>query len=243
MAKKWFSSVGVKAAAILVVGSIIVAGMHIWNSRSQMAQDNKNYKTEIDQKNTNIGKLQRDLSSKNTEIQRLETQLIPFRTIALDKYTGSESEALQKLASDIGRLQEADQKSKQKIAELEEELKRTADTAAPPTLSLIKEDIRITKSDSGYEIVFPFTSSKNQSLGKVTFTTKIVDDCSAKIIKLSPKGAVMNTRHWISPDGKNAEYSFSTSDSALGIKLEVSGACRVQIEGSHSLKPFEVYIN
>lgn len=104
MAKGWFSSVGVKAAIILAFGGIIAAGMHVWNSRSQMAQDNKNYKEEIEQKNTGIGQLQQALLRKNTEIQRLETQLIPFRTIALEKYTGSEQEALTKLANELEEL-------------------------------------------------------------------------------------------------------------------------------------------
>jgi hypothetical protein len=78
--------------------------MYIGNSRSQMAQDNKNYKVEINKKNTEVNKLQQELSSKNAEIQRLETQLTPFRTIALEKYTGSEQEALRRLANEIEEL-------------------------------------------------------------------------------------------------------------------------------------------
>ena len=104
MAKKWYSSVTVIAAIIIAAGGITVAGMHIWNNRSQIKQDNEEYKTEINTKNTKINDLQQELSNKNTEIQRLETQLTPFRTIALEKYTGSEQEALRKLANELEEL-------------------------------------------------------------------------------------------------------------------------------------------
>jgi len=41
---------------------------------------------------------------KDTEIQRLETLLTPFRTIALEKFTGPEGEALKKLAERIATI-------------------------------------------------------------------------------------------------------------------------------------------
>jgi hypothetical protein len=104
VAKKWYSSVGVIAATILAVGGIIVAGMYIWNDRSQMAKDNKIYKAELDRNRTKINELQQQLSNKNGEVQRLETLLTPFRTIALEKYTGSEQEALRKLANELEKL-------------------------------------------------------------------------------------------------------------------------------------------
>ena len=242
MAKTWYQTATVKGAFILTLGGLAVAGLNIWQARSQLTQDNQNYKTEIAEKNKTIQSLQQKLSDKTEEIQHLEIELTPFKTIALAKYTGSESEALQELASDIGRLQKANHKNRQKIAELEEELERTKQIAAPPTLSVIKENVRITKSNSGYEIMLPFKSSKKQSLGRVSFVAKIPNDYNARIIKLSQKGAVMNTRRRISSDGKKVEYSFSTSDSVLTMKLEVSEACKVKIDGSHSLGPFDVDI-
>lgn len=104
MAKKWYSSVGVRAAIILAVGGIIVAGINIWNGRSQMAKDNKTYKADLDKNRTKINELQQQLSNKNGEVQRLETLLTPFRTIAFEKYTGSEQEALKKLTNELEKL-------------------------------------------------------------------------------------------------------------------------------------------
>jgi hypothetical protein len=48
-----------------------------------------------------ISALDRELEAKRAEIQRLETQLVPFRTFALEHYPGSEAEALAKLAQKI----------------------------------------------------------------------------------------------------------------------------------------------
>lgn len=56
-------------------------------------------KRQIDNSNTEISK-------KDSEIQRLETQLTPFRTIALEKYTGSEQEALNKLTKQLESLED-----------------------------------------------------------------------------------------------------------------------------------------
>ena len=103
MAKKRLS-VGVKAAIITSLAIVIVAGMNILNNRSQLKQENTNYKATIGTKNTKISELQQKLSSKTVEILRLETQLTPFKTIALEKYTGSEQEALRKLASELEKV-------------------------------------------------------------------------------------------------------------------------------------------
>ena len=51
-------------------------------------------------------KLQRQLQAKDIEIQRLETHLAPFRTLALQRYPGTESKALKKLADQLVTLQE-----------------------------------------------------------------------------------------------------------------------------------------
>lgn len=52
----------------------------------------------------NIAQLEKEKGEKTAEIQRLETQLTPFKTIALEKYTGPEQEALRKLADELEKL-------------------------------------------------------------------------------------------------------------------------------------------
>lgn len=49
--------------------------------------------------------LEKEIQKKDMEIQRLETLLTPFRTIAIERYTGSEAEALSKLADRIQELE------------------------------------------------------------------------------------------------------------------------------------------
>ena len=44
------------------------------------------------------------IQNKNAEIERLERQLIPFRTFALQKYAGPEQDALRKLAKELEEL-------------------------------------------------------------------------------------------------------------------------------------------
>ena len=49
----------------------------------------------------------------------IETLLTPFRTIALEKYTGNEAVALNKLAHQMEELQESNAEKTKKILELE----------------------------------------------------------------------------------------------------------------------------
>jgi len=58
------------------------------------------------------------IQEKTAEVQRLETLLTPFRTIALEKFTGDEKEALRKLADYVIELREKDVQQSQLIDEL-----------------------------------------------------------------------------------------------------------------------------
>jgi len=136
MKKQWHQYVGIRAAIIMAVGGIIVAGMYIWNNRSELKQSNDDYKDEIKNKNDLISKLQQKLSQKDSEIQRLETQLTPFRTIALEKYTGSEKEALEKLAQSMKIIES-------KTEDLERQL--TPRKITPEKIAVIAEKISLIK--------------------------------------------------------------------------------------------------
>lgn len=65
------------------------------------------------------------LSENTADIQRLETLLAPFRTIALDRFTGPESEALQKLADQVGTIARSISDKTEEIALLKLELERS----------------------------------------------------------------------------------------------------------------------
>ena len=136
MKKQWHQYVGIRAAFILALGGITVAGMNIWNDRSELKQSNVNYTTDNKVKTDRIAKLEQQLSQKDVEIQRLETQLTPFKTIAIAKYTGSEQEALDKLAQNLKIVES-------KTAALEKQL--NPHELTPEQIATIAEQIRSIK--------------------------------------------------------------------------------------------------
>lgn len=92
MAQKWYQKASVQTA--IVSGLFLLIGIAI------------PYFLKIPKLKDEIKALSKENAEKTAVIQRLETQLTPFKTIALEKYTGSEQEALQKLAK---RFQELEQ--------------------------------------------------------------------------------------------------------------------------------------
>lgn len=112
MAQKWYQKASVQTA--IVSGVFLLIGIGI------------PYCFEIPNLKNKIYQLENENSSKTAEIQRLETQLTPFKTIALEKYTGSERERLQKLA--------------ERILELENPLKKSIASAVAHVDVTIKSD-------------------------------------------------------------------------------------------------------
>lgn len=69
-----------------------------------------------------IPKLKEIIQEKDKEIQRLETQLTPFRTIALERYPGNEAEALERLSKEVSDLDAKLEASIKKINSFEAEV-------------------------------------------------------------------------------------------------------------------------
>ncbi|MCK5590631.1 MAG: hypothetical protein KAI72_01625 [Candidatus Pacebacteria bacterium] len=116
--------------------ALVIFGLQLWDARSQLKEENKKLRTKIETKDVRILELTQKLSDKNTEIQRLETQLTPFKTIALEKYTGSEKEALKELAQNLKVIEN-------KTAVLEKQL--TPRKLTQEQISIIAEKIRSIK--------------------------------------------------------------------------------------------------
>lgn len=91
MAQRFYQKASVQVAIVSAIGLIILALITVAHQRSQLNSENKT--------------LERKVVDKTAEIQRLETLLTPFRTIALGKYTGSEQETLRKFARDLETLE------------------------------------------------------------------------------------------------------------------------------------------
>ncbi len=62
---------------------------------------------------TKIANLKETITTKNVEIQKLNTELTPFRTVALQWYPGSETEALKKLAQRMTGIEEKVQRERE----------------------------------------------------------------------------------------------------------------------------------
>lgn len=77
MAQRWYQKASVQVAIVVGIFSLFGVGINIWNERSQLKQDNKNYIRELAQKNNSIQSLERDN-------QRLEIQLIPLKIGSLE---------------------------------------------------------------------------------------------------------------------------------------------------------------
>lgn len=180
--------------------------------------------TELEQK---VADLKEENGKKDSEIQRLETLLTPFRTIALERYTGPEEEALRKLA--------------QRITGLEKELAQTKEMAKPITLSLLSKNIR--KNETGYAIELVFEPSKNLALGLLDFSAVLPKETNVRILDFWPasRGAFTTwpSSRQISDDGGRARLRYSLIGFAYpAVEIKVSGPTPLQFEGNHGLRPF-----
>jgi hypothetical protein len=131
--------------------------------------------------------LERSIGEKNAELQRLEAQLAPFKTIALERYTGPEAEALARLASQVELLQRLDAEKTAKIETLQQSLDKTSAQASPRTLSLASVTV---EDEAGAKVVtLRLNPSKNVPFGRLEFVVEVSTFSlgqSAKILKFWP---------------------------------------------------------
>lgn len=157
----------------------------------------------------------RDLTiqNKNAEIQRLETQLTPFRTIALEKHTGSEKEALRKLANEL------------------ENVKKATDI---PLLILMRERIRTIKKKSDYITSLAFRPSNRQSIGSTAFIARITGNTDVRIKEFKKIGITEGVKESIIRNGKEAIYNCNIHGYVFPeLILVTTGPTTVQLYGAH----------
>ncbi len=144
MVQKWYQKASVQTA--IVSGIFLLIGIAIPYVFKVPALENK------------IAQLEKENFDKTAEIQRLETQLTPFKTIALEKYTGPEQEALRKLADEL-----------EKLKNYVDPLKKPISYAVADIEVIVKSDeqINTTYMDRGGLLVFV---KNNQSLLLVSDT-------------------------------------------------------------------------
>ena len=131
----------------------------------------------------------------------------------------------------------------EKFRKLEEQVQKTTEMAAPPTLSLMEGVL--TRNNLEHTRILWFKPSKNEYLGRVTFEANVIDESITKIIEFRCDPDVRCTleRKSISEDGKQAHLSYSLVGVYYPrVELRSSGTCKVQISGSHIPEPFFIDI-
>ncbi len=226
---------GVQAAIVAGVFSLIGIwfGYHLQSSGLE---------SKVSSLEENVTKRESVIRDKTAEIQRLETLLTPFRTIALERYAGPEGEALQQLADQIGILQNADKKKSQEINRLETELNKTKFLAEPCKISFLSKAIK--KEDKGYRVTLRFKPTKNERLGllaalPVNSTERILDFWPTKgsTFKSGPDSKK------IGENGKSARLMYSLLGFGYpSVDVVVSGPVAIQIQGDNGLETFEVEV-
>ena len=160
MAQKFYQKASVQVAIVAGVVAIIVAMMNIGFNYCDVKTQNRRLESE--------NKSLNDATTKATaEIQRLETLLTPFRTIALEKFTGDEKEALRQLADQIVQLQAEDEAKTREIESLRKELTETKALAEPARLVFTAHQLE--QSESGRKVLLQFKPTKNERLGLIEF--------------------------------------------------------------------------
>lgn len=201
MPQRFYQKASVQVALITGVVLIIVAAMNIGFNYSDVKTQNR--KLENENKSLNDG-----AAKATAEIQRLETLLTPFRTIALEKFAGDEKEALRKLADQIVELQARDQVKTKRIESLEKELTETKALAEPARLAFAAYNLE--QSEAGPRVLLQFKPTKNERLGVIEFQVSLPDNTTAVIKKIaSIRNPIVGEQAQIAPDGKSARDSFT----------------------------------
>ncbi|MCC6823052.1 MAG: hypothetical protein IT579_20165 [Verrucomicrobia subdivision 3 bacterium] len=227
MAQKWYQKAGVQAAIVGALALIIVTLIPVALKVPRLESGN--------------AELSRKLGEKTAEVQRLETLLAPFRTIALERYTGPENEALMKLASQIESLQALDREKTLKIEKLQSQLDKTSEQATPPTLSLVSQDT--TTNGNACVVTLRFKPSKNQPLGQLRFNADLPIGTSVRITDFWPTLAggpylTGDGSKIIGEDGTGAMLRYSlTAAGYPTMELKLSGPSKVRISGEYIPEP------
>ena len=99
MAQRWYQKASVQTAIVTGFVLVIVTTIPLALQVPKLKDKNEELQRKLQERDAQI-------QAKDSEIQRLETLLVPFKTIALERFTGDETEALGKLADRIKTLED-----------------------------------------------------------------------------------------------------------------------------------------
>jgi hypothetical protein len=170
MAQAWYQKTGVQSAIAGGMFLIIAAMIPSVIERFGLKKENAEIKA--------------DLSTAQAEVQRLETLLTPFRTIALEKYTGDEREALLKLAGRINELEGLNIEKTKELESLKEQLRKVSEQAKPVILDF--HSLEVSKDEGVVVTKIQFFPSKNENPGAMVFLVQLPTESNNEIVKIWP---------------------------------------------------------
>ena len=106
------------------------------------------------------------------------------------------------------------------------------------------ESHQVRRTEGKLLVLIKFSRSKDVPLGSLRFAVVLPSDSKVRILEFKPAQLSMNLRSRVSEDGTNATLAFALPGSEdPAIKLLLSGAAPVTIEGNHNLKPVRIDVN
>jgi hypothetical protein len=135
--------------------------------------------------------LEKEIATLKGEKLELETELIPFRTVGVEKFTGSEKEAIQKLGNYIAELEKKDIEYVSQINSLEEKIDQlsTRDIFRPliPEKRIVLvnalKDLRIKSNGIKLKVVINVESGNNSRMLFRDELLKILDEAGIEARK------------------------------------------------------------
>lgn len=157
-----------------------------------------------------IAVLSTELDTKRSDIHSLETQLAPFRTIALDRFSGPDVEALAKLATQITELKVLDDLKTKKLDQIQIKLDATKEMVEKP--QLLWRNAKEIYEGTNFVLRAYFQPTKNEPLGQLRFDIQLTGSTNAQIISVKPAEIgicnVWPDPHDISADGRMGKLVF-----------------------------------
>lgn len=242
----WFTSLPhpVQAALIGLLGTSIVSIVALVGELYKSHSKATRLDTDVTSLQNTVSAQKEQLRTKDVEIQRLETLLTPFKTIALEKYTGSEAEVLRRLGLRLQQIEDSDTLKTKKIVNLEVELQKTKELAQPNNLILRNKSVRHT--NDALILTLSYGPSKYEDIGPVELIAILPIGSQSKITDFWPViGEPILTGDQskeILKDGQAAHLLFKPLGMNVNVELTVTSPTKVKIKGNKCPEPIEVEI-
>lgn len=127
--------------------------------------------------------LSADLTKKSAELQKLETEFVPFKTLALQYFTGTEAERISKLAMKLQDLQSGYLALAEKETVTSAKTTEIANRLAPRMISTSQRNTfrRMMIDSAKGKVSISAISGDNEAAGFAQAITSMLEDCGFTI--------------------------------------------------------------